>query len=85
MDESYEVLFPGVRNQGAGPDFKGAVLRRDGKTIGGDIELHLDPSGWRAHGHHGDSRYRGVVLQVVLKCQPGTQRRRDAADRRGKV
>ena len=69
---SYEVLFPGVRNQGAGPDFKGAVLRRDGKTIGGDVELHLDSGGWRAHGHHNDSRYRGVVLQVVLKAKDHT-------------
>ena len=68
--ETYEVLFPGVRNQGAGPDFKGAVLRRDGTTIGGDIELHLDSSGWRAHGHHKDSGYDGVVLQVVLKARP---------------
>lgn len=67
--ETYEVIFPGVRNQGAGPDFKGAVLRRDGSTIGGDVELHLDSSGWRAHGHQGDSRYRGVVLQVVLKAR----------------
>ena len=69
--ETYEILFPGVRNQGAGPDFKGAVLKRDGKTIGGDVELHLDSSGWRSHGHHGDSRYHGVVLQVVLKAPAG--------------
>ncbi len=68
--EAYEVLFPGVRNQGAGPDFRGAVLKREGKTIGGDVELHLDSSGWRAHGHEGDSRYRGVVLQVVLRARP---------------
>lgn len=66
--ETYEIIFPGVRNQGAGPDFKGAVLRRDGRIIGGDVELHLDPSGWKAHGHQGDSRYRGVVLQVVLRA-----------------
>ena len=59
-----------MRNQGAGPDFKGAVLRRDGATIGGDIELHLYSSGWRAHGHHKDSGYDGVVLQVVLKARP---------------
>lgn len=65
---AYEVVFPGVRNQGAGPDFLGAALRRDGRTIGGDVELHLDPSGWRAHGHHTDPNYRGVVLQVVLKA-----------------
>ena len=68
--ETYEILFPGVRNQGAGPDFKGAVLRREGSTIGGDVELHLDSSSWKGHGHHQDSRYRGVVLQVVLKARP---------------
>ncbi len=65
---AYDVVFPGVRNQGAGPDFLGATLKRDGQTVGGDVELHLDPSGWRAHGHHTDPNYRGVVLQVVLKA-----------------
>ena len=63
----YEVIFPGIRNQGAGPDFRGAVLRRDGRTFGGDVELHLEQSGWRAHGHHRDPAYDGVVLQVVLR------------------
>ena len=68
-DEPYEILFPGVRNQGAGPDFRGAVLRHNGRTVGGDVELHLDSRGWRAHGHHRDPNYRGVVLQVVLKTR----------------
>ena len=63
----YEVVFPGIRNQGAGPDFRGAVLRRDGHTFGGDVELHLEQSGWRAHGHHADPAYNGVALQVVLR------------------
>ena len=63
----YEVVFPGIRNTGAGPDFRGAVLRRDGRTFGGDVELHLDQSGWRGHGHHTDPAYNGVVLQVVLR------------------
>ena len=62
----YDVIFPGVRNQGAGPDFTGAVLSRDGKTFGGDVELHLEQSGWKSHGHHLDPAYNGVVLQVVL-------------------
>ena len=62
----YEIIFPGVRNQGPGPDFRGAVLCRDGRRFGGDIELHLDQSGWRAHGHHRDPAFNGVVLQIVL-------------------
>ena len=64
----YEVVFPGVRNQGPGPDFLGAVLRRNGETFGGDVELHLERSGWRAHGHHKDPAYNGVALQVVLRA-----------------
>ena len=63
----YEVIFPGVKNQGAGPDFTGAVLRRGDRTFGGDVELHLEQSGWKAHGHNRDPAYNGVVLQVVLR------------------
>ena len=63
----YEVVFPGIRNTGPGPDFTGAVLIRDGRRFGGDVELHLDPSGWRGHGHHTDGAYNGVVLQVVMR------------------
>ena len=63
----YEIVFPGIRNDGPGPDFKGAVFRRGGRVVAGDVELHLDPSGWRAHGHHADPAFRGVVLQVVLR------------------
>lgn len=70
----YEVVFPGIRNQGAGPDFRGAVLRRDGRTFGGDVELHLDQSGWRAHGHHLDPAYSGVALQVVLRLARNPER-----------
>ena len=73
----YEIVFPGLRNQGAGPDFKGAVLRRDGRAFGGDVELHLEQSGWRAHGHHADPAYNGVVLQVVLKLARNSGRAPD--------
>ncbi len=70
----YEVIFPGIRNPGPGPDFKGAVVRHRGRTIGGDVELHLEPSGWRAHRHHIDPAYNGVVLQVVIRDGRGPQR-----------
>ena len=70
--KSYEIVFPGIRNTGPGPDFRGAVLKHEGRTVGGDIELHLDPSGWRGHGHHVDPKYNGVVLQLVLRTGRGT-------------
>ena len=69
----YEIVFPGIRNDGPGPDFKGAVFRRGDRTIAGDVELHLDPSGWRAHRHHLDPAYRGVALQVVLRLAKTTR------------
>ena len=64
---TFRVLYPGRPNARAGPDFRDAVLASEsGQRIVGDVELHLDASGWRGHGHHADPRYNGVVLEVVL-------------------
>ena len=64
--ELLRVLFPGVHNRGAGPDFCGAVIATErGRVVRGDVEVHPEPGGWRAHGHHADPRYAGVVLHVV--------------------
>lgn len=65
--ETYRVVFEGRRGGGAGPDFRDAVLARaDGATLYGDIELHLRPAGWYAHGHASDPRYNGLALHIVL-------------------
>ena len=65
--ETYRVVFEGRRGGGAGPDFRDAVLTRgDGSQVYGDIELHLRPAGWRAHGHASDPRYNSLALHVVL-------------------
>src|SRR6266850_7116538 len=61
-----DVLFPGHPAAGGGPDFREARLRIAGQEVAGDVELHLEPSGWRRHGHGGDSGYAGVVLHVAL-------------------
>jgi len=68
------VEFPGVRSGEGGPDFRGARLILGGRRQWGDVELHLVPSGWRAHGHDGDGAYAGVILHVVLRRDrsPGT-------------
>ncbi len=64
--EPARVAFAGTWNRGAGPDFRGAVLLdRRGRARRGDVELHLRPAGWRAHGHDGDPAYAGVALHVV--------------------
>ena len=67
--EPYEVIFPGIRTHGPGPDFRGAVLTHRGRRVTGDVELHIEPSGWRGHGHHRDPAYNGVILQIVLTAR----------------
>ena len=61
-----KILSPGWWNHAEGPDFKGAQLEFNGALHNGDVEIHLDRQGWRAHGHHLDSRYDDVILHVFL-------------------
>src|SRR5579863_1990912 len=69
-----EIIQPGFWNHGAGPDFTRAVVRfgKDGKaedeaTIG-NVEVHLRPADWNAHGHHADPAYDGTILHVVWEA-----------------
>ncbi|HOD49623.1 MAG TPA: DUF2851 family protein [Candidatus Hydrogenedentes bacterium] len=62
------VVFPGWWNQNEGPDFRDAQLEIDGAFLTGDVEVHQDLAAWRQHGHHQDSRYDNVVLEVVGIC-----------------
>lgn len=67
-DDSREVRVrsPGRENTDSGPDFLDATIILDDEILTGDIELHLRSSDWRAHGHHLDPHFNGVILQVVL-------------------
>ena len=62
-----EVLFPGWLNKGPGPDFREAKLLIGPDEFFGDVEIHLDPTDWKNHGHHQDPQYERVILHVVLK------------------
>lgn len=63
----YTLIFQGRPGGPAGPDFRDAVLTNErGERITGDIELHISPAGWRAHGHSADPRYNGLALHVTL-------------------
>ena len=66
------VVSPGAWNLGPGPDFIGAVLEvgKSRRRVVGDVEVHLRPADWDAHGHGRDPRYRGVVAHVVWGCGP---------------
>lgn len=59
------VVEPGVWNLEAGPDFRQATLDVGGVRMCGDVEVHVHPGGWRAHGHDVDPRYSHVIAHVT--------------------
>ncbi len=67
------ILFPGLANTGAGPDYIGAYIAFAGESPRrGDVELHLRATSWEGHGHHRNGNYNGVILHVVLEDDGGT-------------
>src|SRR5882762_828009 len=83
-----EIVQPGFWNHGGGPDFTRAVVRfskvaaagpvavpqsntPEEITIG-NVEVHLRPADWNAHGHHADPAYDGTILHVVWET-PGSK------------
>jgi hypothetical protein len=61
-----EVISHGRRNQDAGPDYKEAKIKIDGKILTGDVEIHRDFKNWDEHAHGKDRKYNPVILHVVL-------------------
>lgn len=61
-----EVVSPGWWNLEAGPDFRRATIRLNGRELTGDVEIHLRADDWFHHGHHHDPLYRNVILHVTL-------------------
>ena len=59
------VLDPGAWNGGPGPDFLGAALEIGGEPRRGDVEIHVRPGDWAAHGHSADPAYANVALHVA--------------------
>lgn len=69
---SVVVQHPGEWNTGPGPDFLNATLLvgSDRTPLHGDVELHVRPSDWTAHGHTADPRYAGIVAHVTYYDAP---------------
>ena len=61
------ILRGGNPHQDAGPDFKQALIKVDGLTWAGDVEIHLRASDWLHHGHQHDEKYGSIVLHVVYE------------------
>lgn len=65
--ESVFIMDTGFHNTDtSGPDFKNARIRIGNLTYVGDVEIDIDVSDWKNHGHYQDSKYSSVILHVVL-------------------
>lgn len=63
------VFHPGFISAEGGPDFRGAVLQvGDAAPVSGDVEIDLQSSGWRAHGHDRNPNFKNVILHVVWEA-----------------
>ena len=60
-----QILSRGEWNHEAGPDFRNAKIRYQGKILHGDIELHRKSSDYIRHGHLADAAYDNVIRHVV--------------------
>ncbi|MBC8326349.1 MAG: DUF2851 family protein [Verrucomicrobia subdivision 3 bacterium] len=60
------VLHPGFWNHEAGPDFQRAVIQvGDVVPACGDVEVDSTGADWRAHGHHTNPAFGGVIFHVI--------------------
>lgn len=66
LGEEVLVESPGAWNLEAGPDFLGATLTvgRNQRRLCGDVEIHIHPSDWNAHGHKNNPAYSNVIAHV---------------------
>ena len=63
------VFHPGFISAEGGPDFRGAVLQiGESAPVSGDVEVDLQSSGWRAHGHDRNPNFKNVILHVVWEA-----------------
>jgi len=60
------VVHPGFWNKEAGPDFRDAIIQIEGNEAAvGDVEIDLQASGWKGHGHATNPAYKKVILHVL--------------------
>ncbi len=65
--EPLHIFSAGTRNSDAGPDFLNAKLKLGEIQWVGNVEIHIDASGWFQHKHQHDPAYDNVILHVVWK------------------
>lgn len=67
-----QVIFPGMRNPDAGPDFLNARLQIGDTLWVGNVEIHVNASDWYRHHHDKDKSYDNVILHVVYQSDRHT-------------
>lgn len=66
-NEEIHILDPGLENKDCdGPDFSNARIRIGNITYQGDVEVDLNHSDWKSHGHNLNKKYNKVILHLCL-------------------
>ena len=63
----FEIISPGIKNTDAGPDFFNAKIKIKETIWAGNVEIHIQSSDWKRHGHQNDKSYDNIILHLVLK------------------
>ncbi len=72
------IVYRGSWSHGLGSDFQNALIDfGEGRLLSGSVEIHLETSAWRQHGHQLDPRYNDVILHIVLAHDGSETRRSD--------
>lgn len=65
--EPIEILHPGFHNMDSGPDFFNAKIKINEILWAGNVEIHINSSDWKSHGHQSDKAYENVILHVIYE------------------
>jgi hypothetical protein len=66
--EQIEIIDVGKKNTNAGPDFFNAKIKIGDKLWAGNVEIHLQSSDWKLHGHETNNDYQSIILHVVKQA-----------------
>jgi len=65
--QSLQILDPGRKNSGAGPDFLNACIIINDLKLYGSVEIHNHEKEWFEHSHQKNPEFNSVILHVVLE------------------
>jgi hypothetical protein len=66
-EDRISILSTGEYNQNSsGPDFKHARIQIGSLTFVGDVEIDMDYSDWKNHGHNINKNYNKVILHICF-------------------